>query len=50
MAIFNPIGGFLAAATRPAGETALAATLDSDAARARSSDDKTLIWASRRPA
>jgi hypothetical protein len=50
MPFFEPIGRFLAGATRPEGETALAATLDSDAARARSSDDKTLIWASRRPA
>jgi hypothetical protein len=42
---FEPIGRFLAGASREAGEAALAGTLDTEAARARSNDDKTLVWA-----
>ena len=44
---FKPIGAFLAGKGRSEGETALSATLDSAAIRARSADDKTLIWARR---
>jgi hypothetical protein len=42
---FEPIGKFLAGASREEGETALAATLDSAAVRERTTDDKTLVWA-----
>lgn len=42
---FEPIGRFLAGTTREAGEEALSATLGSEAARARTLDDKTLVWA-----
>lgn len=45
MPFFEPIGRFLTANDRAAGEQALGATLDSDAVRARSNDDKTLVWA-----
>jgi hypothetical protein len=45
MAFFDPIGRFLAGASREDGEQALAATLDTPAARERSNDDKTLVWA-----
>jgi hypothetical protein len=45
MAFFEPIGRFLASASREEGERALATTLDTPAARERSSDDKTLVWA-----
>lgn len=45
MAFFEPIGRFLAGATREAGEAALAGTLNTPAARERSNDDKTLVWA-----
>lgn len=45
MPFFRPICGFLAANDRGVAETALAATLDSESARARTSDDKTLVWA-----
>jgi len=42
---FEPIGRFLAKASRDEGEQALSATLDSQAVRARTDDDKTLVWA-----
>ncbi len=45
MPFFEPIGRFLAQASREEGEEALTATLDSEAVRARTADDKTLIWA-----
>ncbi|WP_188054664.1 MULTISPECIES: PP2C family serine/threonine-protein phosphatase [unclassified Sphingosinithalassobacter] len=45
MPFFEPIGRYLAAAGREEGEQALSATLDSSAARARTPDDKTLLWA-----
>lgn len=45
MPFFEPIGRFLATASREEGELALRATLDSEAARARTNDDKTLVWA-----
>jgi len=48
MAFFEPIGRFLAGAERGEGETALGATLDTPAARERSTDDKTLVWAQAR--
>lgn len=48
MPFFEPIGRFLAGASREEGELALRATLDSDAARTRTNDDKTLVWAQAR--
>ena len=45
MPFFEPIGRFLATATRAEGELALRATLDSEAVRERTHDDKTLVWA-----
>lgn len=48
MPFFEPIGRFLAQASREEGEQALTATLDSEAVRARTGDDKTLIWAQAR--
>ena len=45
MPFFDPIGRFLAGASREEGELALRATLDSEAARGRTGDDKTLVWA-----
>ena len=48
MPFFDPIGRFLAGASREEGELALRATLDSEAARARTHDDKTLVWAQAR--
>jgi len=42
---FEPIGRFLGGAERTVGEQALSATLDSDAVRERTDDDKTLVWA-----
>jgi hypothetical protein len=45
MPFFDPIGRFLATASREEGELALRATLDSEAARGRTGDDKTLVWA-----
>lgn len=45
MPFFEPIGRFLASASREEGELALRATLDSEAARERTGDDKTLVWA-----
>jgi hypothetical protein len=45
MPFFEPIGRFLAGASREEGELALRATLDSEAARGRTGDDKTLVWA-----
>lgn len=42
---FEPIARFLAGASREEGELALSATLDSQAVRARTDDDKTLVWA-----
>ncbi len=45
MPFFEPIGRFLAQASRAEGEQALRATLDSEAVRARTNDDKTLVWA-----
>jgi hypothetical protein len=45
MPFFEPIGRYLATASREEGELALRATLDGEAARNRSNDDKTLIWA-----
>jgi len=45
MPFFEPIGRFLALAGRAEGEQALIATLDSEAVRERSNDDKTLVWA-----
>lgn len=45
MPFFEPIGRFLAQASREDGERALEATLDSDAVRERTADDKTLVWA-----
>lgn len=45
MPFFDPIGRFLASASREDGEMALTATLDSSAMRARTGDDKTLVWA-----
>jgi hypothetical protein len=48
MPFFEPIGRFLAQASREEGEKALEATLDSDAVRERTNDDKTLVWAQMR--
>ncbi|MCW3835763.1 PP2C family serine/threonine-protein phosphatase [Sphingomonas canadensis] len=48
MPFFEPIGRFLANASREEGELALRATLDSIAARERTADDKTLVWAQAR--
>jgi hypothetical protein len=48
MPFFEPIGRFLAQASRAEGEQALSATLDSEAVRAKTADDKTLIWAQAR--
>lgn len=48
MPFFEPIGRFLAGASREEGELALRATLDGEAARGRSNDDKTLVWAQAR--
>ena len=45
MPFFEPIGRFLAGTGRAEGEQALQGTLDSEAARERSNDDKTLVWA-----
>jgi len=45
---FEPISRFLDGAPRDEGEQALGATLDTPAARARSQDDKTLVWAQAR--
>jgi hypothetical protein len=45
MPFFEPIGRFLAGAGREEGEKALTATLDSDAVREKTNDDKTLVWA-----
>ncbi|MEI9928546.1 MAG: PP2C family serine/threonine-protein phosphatase [Sphingomonas sp.] len=45
MPFFEPIGRFLAGASREEGERALTATLDSSAVRERTGDDKTLVWA-----
>lgn len=45
MGFFQPIGRFLSSAGRDEGELALGATLDTPAARERSHDDKTLVWA-----
>lgn len=45
MPFFEPIGRYLATASRAEGELALRATLDSEAVRERTTDDKTLIWA-----
>lgn len=45
MPFFAPIARFLSSADRERGEAALHATLDAAPARARSDDDKTLIWA-----
>lgn len=46
MPFFLPISRFLADRGRTEGETALAATLDSPGICERTTDDKTLIWAS----
>lgn len=48
MPFFEPIGRFLAQASREEGEKALEATLDSEAVRERTLDDKTLVWAQAR--
>ncbi len=45
MPFFEPIGRFLATTSREEGELALRATLDSEAVRERTNDDKTLVWA-----
>ncbi|MFL9842456.1 PP2C family serine/threonine-protein phosphatase [Sphingomonas sp. ST-64] len=45
---FEPIARFLADASSEDGERALHATLDSPAVRSRTTDDKTLVWASMR--
>ena len=45
MPFFEPIGRYLAGASREQGEQALSATLDSAAVRERTTDDKTLLWA-----
>lgn len=45
MPFFEPIARFLAQASREDGEKALEATLDSEAVRERTADDKTLVWA-----
>lgn len=45
MPFFDPIARYLAANSREDGERALSATLDSGAVRARTGDDKTLLWA-----
>lgn len=45
IAFFDPIGRYLATVSRDEGEAALAGTLDTPAARERSTDDKTLVWA-----
>lgn len=41
---FRPLSAFLDGRSREAGEAALVRTLDSDAARERVDDDKTVIW------
>ena len=41
----TPIGRFLGGASREEGEAALGGTLNTPAARERSNDDKTLVWA-----
>ncbi len=46
MPFFDPIARFLSGASREEGESALHATLDSPTMRERTSDDKTLVWAS----
>ncbi|MES2988767.1 MAG: PP2C family serine/threonine-protein phosphatase [Pseudomonadota bacterium] len=48
MPFFEPIARFLAQAGRAEGEKALMGTLDTEAVRERSNDDKTLIWAQAR--
>jgi hypothetical protein len=48
MPFFEPIGRFLQSASREEGEAALKATLDSAPVRARTADDKTLVWAQAR--
>ncbi|MBO9713845.1 PP2C family serine/threonine-protein phosphatase [Sphingomonas sp.] len=45
MPFFEPIGRFLSTTKRDEAERALGATLDTPAARERSDDDKTLVWA-----
>jgi hypothetical protein len=45
MPFFEPIARFLAGSSREDGEQALQATLDSEAVRERTHDDKTLVWA-----
>jgi len=45
---FEPISRFLGSTPRDEGERALGATLDTPAARERSQDDKTLVWAQAR--
>lgn len=45
MPFFEPIDRFLGGADRVTGEQALSATLDSEPVRARTDDDKTLVWA-----
>lgn len=45
MPFFEPICRYLDAHDRETGERALHATLDSEAVRARTGDDKTLLWA-----
>ena len=45
MPFFEPIDRFLGQADRAAGEQALSATLDSEPVRAKTTDDKTLVWA-----
>lgn len=45
MPFFEPIGRFLAQTERGEGEKALMSTLDTEAVRERSNDDKTLVWA-----
>lgn len=45
MPFFEPISRFLAQAGRAEGEQALMGTLDTEAVRERSNDDKTLVWA-----
>lgn len=50
MPFFRPICRFLAANDRDIAEEALHATLDSEAMRRRTGDDKTLVWAARVPA
>jgi hypothetical protein len=45
MPFFEPIARFLAQAERAEGEKALMGTLDTEAVRERSNDDKTLVWA-----